>query len=176
MLWDLSGDITTGTESLTSAAYRSWYGGETVEQISAASDLKVDVVIGGNGLMDSFVDFVYVPPELPPSEGEAGSNSGLDGSSDSSTQGPKEGEIFTIKWSWGSNLILDFDPQTDKLDFGWMGGDAFTLSEKNGSLVIGIESNQQSITLKDVLATELSMQNIQTLDMSATIEWGAFLG
>ena len=184
MFWDLSGDVTSGTESLTSAAHRSWYGGETVEQISATSALQVDVVIGGNGLMDSFVDFVYTPPQNQSQEdgsssssgsgniGDAGSTSHI---SDPSHSNPQEGEVFTINWSWGSNAVLDFNTQTDILNFGWMSGDAFILSEQNGSVVIEITSNQQSYTLQDVLTHDLSMQNIQALDTSANTQWGAFL-
>ena len=184
MFWDLSGDITSGSESLTSAAHRSWYGGETVEQISSTSALQVDVVIGGNGLMDSFVDFVYRPPESQhQNDGSSGSSdsdsASNTGSSGNTTDQPPsnlvDGEVFKINWSWGSNVILDFNTQTDTLDFGWVSGDAFTLSEQNGSVVIEIASNQQSYTLQDVLAIDLSMQNIQALDASANTQWGAFL-
>lgn len=190
MFWDLSGDITSGTESLTNAAYRSWYGGETVEQISATSTLQVDFVVGGNGLMDSFVDYVYTPPVTPVQDGEPSQPGSPNDSTDPhntnssestnniSNQLPtqlQDGEAFMINWSWGSNAILDFNPQTDTLDFGWIGGDAFSLSEQNGSVVINITSNQQSYTLQDVLASEMSMQNIQSFDSSATAHWGAFL-
>jgi len=134
--------------------------------------------------MDSFVDFVYTPPQNQSQEdgsssssgsgniGDAGSTSHI---SDPSHSNPQEGEVFTINWSWGSNAVLDFNTQTDILNFGWMSGDAFILSEQNGSVVIEITSNQQSYTLQDVLTHDLSMQNIQALDTSANTQWGAFL-
>ena len=177
MFWDLSGEIISGTESLTSAAYRSWYGGETVEQISATSQLQVDVVVGGNGLMDSFVDYdyVYVPPV--PSDSSQTNEPNYSGNNGQTVlSDPQSGETYKINWSWNSNQILEFDPLNDILDFGWISGDAFTLSESNGSVVIGMESNQQSYTLKDVIAADMSMQNIQALDSSAISEWGTFLG
>ncbi|MCD8503858.1 MAG: glycoside hydrolase family 18 protein [Burkholderiaceae bacterium] len=175
MFWDLSGDVSQGPESLTNAAFRSWYGGETVEQISATSALQVDVVVGGNGLMDSFVDYVYEPPIALPGEDDPVFDS-PEQPGDDALAGFDIGEVFTINWSWGSEQVLDFDPQADKLDFGWIGGDAFTLSEQDGSVVIEIASNQQSYVLQDVSAADLSMQNIQALDVSAAEQWSAFLG
>jgi len=86
------------------------------------------------------------------------------------------GEVFTINWSWGSEQALNFDPESDKLDFGWIAGDAFTLSEQEGSVVIDIASNEQSYVLQDVGVADLSMQNIQALDVSAAEQWSAFLG
>ena len=172
MFWDLSGDVSSGSESLTHAAYRSWYEGATVEEISAMSALQADVVVGGNGLMDSFVDYVYTPPELPVAP-EPGVNQPV-GEDPASVSG--DAEVFTINWSWGSNTILDFDPQTDKLNFGWIGGDAFTLSEDAGSVVIGLPSNDQTYVLQGVTAEEMSLRNIEALDASATAQWGVFLG
>lgn len=177
MFWDLSGDVSTGPESLVHAAYRSWYEGATVEEISAASALQVDVVVGGNGQMDSFVDYVYTPPQIPAQDDDAsGSSEPVNGPGSATKPNVGGGEVFQISWSWGSNTILDFDPRTDKLDFGWIGGDAFTLSEQSGSVVIGLPSNQQTYVLRDVGADELSLQNIAALDSSATAQWGSFLG
>ena len=173
MFWDLSGDISTGPESLTHAAFRSWYGGQSVQEISASSALQVDIVIGGNGLMDSFVDYVYVPPEMPVSTDDPGGSTGVP---DDAVGSMPAGENFFISWSWGTNTILDFNPQTDTLKFGWMSGDSFTLSEKSGSVVIEIPSNTQSYTLKGVQANEMSLQNIEALDTSALAQWGVFLG
>lgn len=175
MFWDLSGDITTGPESLTSAAYRSWFSGETVEEIAATSALQVDVVVGGNGLMDSFVDVEYTPPTPPVQQDAADPTQATGDIGDQSPAPSQQADVFSINWSWGANEILDFNPQSDILDFGWMTGDAFSLSEQNGSIVIDIPSNQQSYTLQNVLAVEMSMQNIQALDLSATTEWGMFL-
>jgi len=173
MFWDLSGDISSGPESLTNAAFRSWYGGESVAEISASSALQVDIVIGGNGLMDSFVDYVYVPPEMPISNNDPSGSTDTTGGS----AGPvPSGETFMISWSWGVNAILDFNPRVDKLNFGWMSGDSFTLAEKSGSVVIEIPSNLQSYTLSGVAANEMSLQNIEALDPSTMTQWGSFLG
>lgn len=172
MFWDLSGDVSQGPESLINAAYRSWFEGATVEEISAASALQVDVVIGGNGLMDSFVDYVYIPPNLPVAPEQGISQIPVEDSGVASG----DFEVFTITWSWGANTILNFDPQTDKLSFGWIGGDSFTLSEEAGSVVIALPSNDQTYVLQGVTAKDMSLQNIEALDASATAQWGAFLG
>ena len=171
MFWDLSGDVTEGPESLAHAAYRSWFEGATVEEISAASALQADVVVGGNGQMDSFVDYVYTPPELPVFS-EVPEQSVGDALGDPSVPA----EVFEISWSWGADTVLAFDPATDKLDFGWIGADAFTLAEDDGSVVIGLPSNDQSYVLQGVSSQDMSLQNIEALDASAMAQWGAFLG
>ena len=68
-----------------------------------------------------------------------------------------------------------FDPQSDKLDFGWITGDAFELSEEQGSVVIRLPSNQQSYTLEDVTAAELTIDNIVALDATALATWSDFI-
>ena len=84
-------------------------------------------------------------------------------------------EVFDIRWAWGVNEVIDFDPQTDVLNFGWMGADAFELTEQQGSIVISIPSNQQTYTLQGVVASDLSLDNIDALDASAMQQWSAFI-
>lgn len=170
MLWDLSGDITTGPDSLSGAIYKSWYEGQTPEQIAAASSLSPDVVIGGNGAMDSFVDFVYTPSVTAPPirDVEAGSVAPSDAV-------PAK-VVTNIEWLWGVNQVLHFDPQADVLNFGWMGADSFSIAESNGSVVISIPSNNQSYILNGVTLNAMSMVNIVGQSNSAVNEWAGVLG
>jgi GH18 family chitinase len=84
-------------------------------------------------------------------------------------------DVFDIEWSWGSNQSILFDPQNDKLDFGWINGEAFELSEEQGSVVIRLPSNQQSYTLEGVTAEALTIDNIVALDASAVATWSDFI-
>lgn len=170
MLWDLSGDVVSGPESLAGAAYKSWYEGQTPEQIAAASSLSPDVVIGGNGAMDSFVDYVYTPPVIDSSTSEASGNNAA----------PADvlpvAVVTNIAWHWGVNEVLDFNPQTDVLNFGWMGADAFAVAEIDGSVVISIPTNDQSYTLAGVTLDEMTMVNIIGQNSSAMGEWQGLIG
>ncbi len=67
--------------------------------------------------------------------------------------------------------MVDFNPATDVLDFGWFSADNFTISEENGSVVISIPSNSQTYTLQGVTLAELSIDNISAKDSSAVAEW-----
>ena len=179
MLWDLSGDITSGAESLSAAAYQSWYEGVTFEAIAGASALSPDVVLAGNGEMDTITDYVYVPPTPSPtpspdtSGSESGTGTTTDTSGSSNTTDPVAppvtgpAKVVTVNWSWGSNQQLDFNPATDKIDLGWFQAREFTLTEVNGSTVLSIPTNQQSYTLKGVTLAELNDSNFIALD-SAT--------
>ena len=89
--------------------------------------------------------------------------------------GTDSSDIIDIDWSWGSNQSVLFDPQSDKLDFGWINGEAFELSEEQGSVVIRLPSNQQSYTLEDVTAAELTIDNIVALDATALATWSDFI-
>jgi chitinase len=170
MLWDLSGDINTGPDSLSGAAYKSWYEGQTPGQIAAISSLSPDVVIGGNGAMDSFVDYVYTPfvKDLGISDkvGVATTTSDL----------VPVSLVTNIEWHWGVNEVLKFNPQTDVLNFGWMGADAFSAAEVNGSVLISIPSNNQSYILDGVTLNEMSMVNIIGQSSGIMNEWAGLLG
>lgn len=168
MLWDLSGDITTGPDSLAGAAYKSWYEGQSPEQIAAASTLKPDVVIGGNGVMDAFVDYVYTPPVSEPTI------SGND--TDASAGDHVQAVVTHIDWHWGVNEVVNFNPAVDVLDFGWIGADAFEVSEINGSVIVSIPSNNQSYVLDSVTLEEMSMVNIVGQNASTLSEWHGLIG
>ncbi|BBU68793.1 glycosyl hydrolase family 18 protein [Fluviibacter phosphoraccumulans] len=178
MLWDLSGDITSGAESLSAAAYQSWYEGVTFEAIAGASALTPDVVVAGNGEMDTITDYVYVPPTPTPTPSPNPDASSTDTSGGTSNGGSTTtdpvvppvttpAKVVTVNWSWGSNQQLDFNPATDKIDLGWFQAREFTLTEVNGSTVLSIPTNQQSYTLKGVTLAELHDSNFVALD-SAT--------
>lgn len=82
-----------------------------------------------------------------------------------------QGTTTTIGWEWGSNKILHFNPSVDKLDFGWFQADQFNIAENNGSVVISIPTNNQTITLSGTTLSQLSMANISALDSGAISEW-----
>ena len=181
MLWDLSGDITSGAESLSGAAYQSWYEGVTFEAIAGASVLSPDVVVAGNGEMDTIADYVYVPPtpvptpsltpDSSPTDAAGATNNGGTSITDSivpTVTAPAQ--VITINWSWGSNQQLSFNPATDLIDLGWFQAREFTLTEVNGSTVLSILSNQQSYTLKGVTLSSLQNSNFVALD-SGTITY-----
>ncbi|WP_176086487.1 fibronectin type III domain-containing protein [Martelella sp. HB161492] len=76
-----------------------------------------------------------------------------------------------ITWSWGTNTVLDFDPATDVLDFGWFSSNFFTIEEVDGSVVISIPSNNQTYTLTGVSLSDLTIDNITASDSSAVSAW-----
>jgi len=43
---------------------------------------------------------------------------------------------FEVTWAWNKNVVVDFDPNTDKVDFGWFAPDNFKISEVDGSVLI----------------------------------------
>ena len=92
------------------------------------------------------------------------------------TPTPEGGTTTTIAWSWGEQRVLDFDPATDRLDFGWFQAGQFTVTESAGSTVIAIPSNQQSYTLQGVSLAELDARNIVASDASTTAAWANLLG
>lgn len=85
------------------------------------------------------------------------------------------GEVFKISWHYGVHAVVDFDPATDKLDFGWFKAAEFTLSEVGGSTIITIEGNKQTYTLTGVSLAELTMTNITALSPDARSEWQTVL-
>lgn len=170
MLWDLSGDVVSGPDSLAEAAYKSWYEGQAPEQIAAASTLTPDVVIGGNGAMDGFVDYVYTPPVIDQTVPDADNGSATPGDV------IPVAVVTNIEWHWGVNEVLNFNPETDALNFGWMGADAFAVAEINGSVVISIPTNNQSYTLSGVTLDEMSMLNIIGQNSAALGEWNGLIG
>ncbi|MFG1479304.1 fibronectin type III domain-containing protein [Xanthobacter sp. V4C-4] len=103
--------------------------------------------------------------------GGTGSTGGGTGSGGSTGGGSTGATTTVITWSWGSDTVLAFNPDSDKLDFGWFSADNFTISEVNGSVVISIPSNDQTYTLTGVTLDELSLDNIVANDSSALAEW-----
>ena len=170
MLWDLSGDVSSGPESLSGAAYQSWYAGASVSTIAAASALSPDHVIGGNGAMDSFVDYTYEPPVVtPPAGGGSDGTTSDTGGQNSGSVPPAEtdllGQTYAIGWSWGKHQVLHFNPNADTLDFGWaFQAGQLSLTESNGSTVLAIASNSQSYILDGVSLHELRLANFASKD------------
>ncbi|MFG1424706.1 Calx-beta domain-containing protein [Roseixanthobacter glucoisosaccharinicivorans] len=84
-----------------------------------------------------------------------------------------QGETFTIAWNYGSDAVLDFNPASDKLDFGWFKAYEFSIAQTPAGLVITIEGNHQTYTLPGVTLSQIEMSNIIALDTTARAEWQA---
>jgi aryl-phospho-beta-D-glucosidase BglC (GH1 family) len=116
-------------------------------------------------------DSQVVPQGLP----IAGTNAWPTGVGSGAPPGGALGETFVLDWNHGAQTRLDFDPATDKLDFGWFKAHEISLAEVNGSTVITIEGNRQSYTLTGVGLGELGMGNIIARDPGLRAEWQAAL-
>ncbi|MGE4373794.1 MAG: glycosyl hydrolase family 18 protein [Xanthobacter sp.] len=198
MFWDLSGDTQDVAESLIQAAYDSWVLGLSFEEVIADSSLTPDVVIGGNGKLDSLVsdDGSVSDPSGSDGgntqQGDTGSDTDEDNSSDTAdTEEPDSPDVSAddlpvggahipvttvISWQWGVTTTLDFDEAGgDMLDFGWMTADAFEVSEEEGTVVISIPSNAQSYRLEGVSLDKLSLDNISARDAATLAQWSSLL-
>ncbi|WP_246224182.1 Calx-beta domain-containing protein [Mycolicibacterium anyangense] len=85
------------------------------------------------------------------------------------------GTTTSITWAWGSNPVLAFNPATDKLDFGWMQTNQFTVAEKSGSVVIGVVDNNHTYTLQGVTLGQLQMSNIVAKDAGTLATWQSLI-
>ena len=85
------------------------------------------------------------------------------------------GTTTTITWAWGTNPVLNFNPATDKLNFGWMAPSAFTVTEKSGSTQIAIVDNNHSYTLQGVGLSQLQMSNIVAKDTGTVAKWQSLI-
>ena len=57
MFWELSGDSPVEEKSLLAAAYDTWFGNKvTITDIANRSNIDPDVVLGGNGIIDSIIE------------------------------------------------------------------------------------------------------------------------
>ncbi len=78
---------------------------------------------------------------------------------------------YTVGWQWNTQTILDFDPVQDKLDFGWLLPQDFTIAEVDGSVIIVLAGNQRTITLEGVSLANLSTDNITAQTSLVTNAW-----
>lgn len=85
------------------------------------------------------------------------------------------GSTTRITWAWGSKAVVAFNPATDKLDFGWMQSNQFTVVERSGSVVIGVVDNNHSYTLQGVSLGQLSMTNIVAKDAGTVAKWQSLI-
>ncbi|MCB0932973.1 MAG: hypothetical protein KDB71_13895, partial [Mycobacterium sp.] len=93
------------------------------------------------------------------------------GQSASLTAAATTGTTTKITWAWGSNPVLNFNPATDKLDFGWMAPSAFDVTEAAGSTTISVVGNNHTYTLQGVPISALSMTNIIAKDSGTVSKW-----
>jgi hypothetical protein len=85
------------------------------------------------------------------------------------------GRTTAITWSWGAHPVLNFNPATDALDFGWMQADQFGVSDASGSTVISVVGNDHSYTLRGVTLSQLQMGNIVAKDSGTLAKWQGLL-
>ncbi|MEM9579127.1 MAG: hypothetical protein AAF891_00460 [Pseudomonadota bacterium] len=76
------------------------------------------------------------------------------------------GKTVKIEWKWGTNSVVDFNPATDKIDFGWFTKTQINVTERGGNLIIEIPSNKQSYTLRGARLSNLNASNIIARDGS----------
>ena len=81
------------------------------------------------------------------------------------------GTTTAITWAWGTYPVLNFNPATDRLDFGWMQAGQFDVSEKSGSTVIAVVGNNHSYTLQNVPVSKLQISNIVAKDTGTVSKW-----
>ena len=93
------------------------------------------------------------------------------GSSGPAAAAVAAGKTTVITWDWGKNPVINFNPATDKLDFGWMGATQFDISEKSGSTVISVVDNSHTYTLSGVSLSQLSSSNIIAKDAGTQTKW-----
>jgi len=81
------------------------------------------------------------------------------------------GTTFEIDWDYGVNVVLDFDPATDRLDFRYFRPAEFTVTEVNGSVVIAIVGQNQTYTLDGVSLGELDYNNVIAVEDATYQKW-----
>lgn len=86
-----------------------------------------------------------------------------------------EAVTTTLGWHWNTQTVLAFDPARDKIDFGWLTPQDFSVVELNGSVVILMPGAQQSYTLEGVTLAELSTANITARSAVVLEEWATLL-
>ncbi|WP_296578428.1 fibronectin type III domain-containing protein [Xanthobacter sp.] len=89
----------------------------------------------------------------------------------SSVAAADAGTTYSVGWQWDTQQVIHFDPAQDKLDFGWLLPQDFSLAEVNGSLVIILAVNQQTITLEGVTLADLSPDDIVAKTSLLTDSW-----
>jgi chitinase len=81
------------------------------------------------------------------------------------------GTTTKITWAWGTYPTINFNPATDKLDFGWMAPYRFAVDEVSGSTVITIVRNNHAYSLSGVSIGQLQMSNIIAKDPNTVAKW-----
>ena len=104
---------------------------------------------------------------------ESGPGGLLGGSGGAAAAAVAAGTTTVITWDWGKNPVINFNPATDKLDFGWMGPTQFNVSEKSGSTVISVVDNNHTYTLSGVSLSQLSSSNIVAKDTATVSKWNS---
>ncbi|ERN40568.1 cellobiohydrolase A (1,4-beta-cellobiosidase A) [Rubidibacter lacunae KORDI 51-2] len=71
-----------------------------------------------------------------------------------------QSDVFSFTWNWGSNTTIEnFDPTEDTIDlrpFWFPSTNEFTIQDTgNGSVLIDIPSNNQTVTIADITADRL---------------------
>ncbi|MDB5486360.1 MAG: hypothetical protein JWQ58_75 [Reyranella sp.] len=162
-----NGTATAGSDYVATNGTLTFAAGETSKTVHV--DISGDTVFEGNEtftvnlsnasgatIADATAVGTIVNDDSEPDQGHVGNG---------------KADTFAIAWAWGSNTAIDFDTALDKLDFGWMTKDNFSIAEVNGSTVITVEGNNQTYKLADVSLAELSSANIAAKDAGALSEW-----
>lgn len=128
MFWDLSNDATGDKNSLLKAGSDYWLQGKSFEQICAASGLKFDYVVGGNGVFDlaqvlndpNFAKgMTSLTPTPTPTPIPVPDPTPVPTPTPTPTPPPIDnatGRVFLANPA--ADDIVGFDPSRDRIDFG----------------------------------------------------------
>lgn len=83
--------------------------------------------------------------------------------------------VTTIGWSWGSHVVMSFDPAKDTLDFGWMTKDGFALRDTANGVSIEVLGNDHSYLLAGIHPHDLTLADATFNDAGAKTAWHDFV-
>jgi hypothetical protein len=77
--------------------------------------------------------------------------------------------VLKLEWEYGTHVLVDFDPATDVIDFGWFHPGEFKIAQVNNEVTIYIVGMRQAYTLDDVSLHDITLANFKAND-AATLE------
>ena len=199
MFWDTSGD-STGSESLMTAAYESWFEGLSFYEIDAASSLKFDAVYGGDGVFAPIAEADTNPQDLPDGPPQGDGDGGTDGDTagDAGGGGSAGGgsggtpvvdqglgtagvnaltATVAVTYNGGQDLVVEnFDPASDTIFVDWYNAAQVEFSDTAEGLLIELFPVDQTWLISDVALADLSAANFTFNDASAANEVLALVG
>ena len=135
-----------------------------------------------SAMQDMIHAFVNAEQTTPDSDGSKDEDTAKDPETDPKEPTDPTGEtdgdadnVYKVFWNWGTDATLNFNPETDKIDFGWMTSGNIEFSQQNDGLHISVVGNQQSYKLENVNINDLSADHFIALDASLQNEIDSFI-